>query len=125
MSELPYITTTTDDETQILACLNKQMDEHQLFQFLNDLQEVYRAQRSQMLISPLPSVEVICDMLQQLDQHRKVLEGLNFFSNSSTLLSKNMDMRNMDVKCSERGNKGHTPDKCWHVIGFPSWHPRS
>ena len=58
MSELPYITTTTDDETQILACLNKQMDEHQLFQFLNDLQEVYRAQRSHMLISPLPSVEV-------------------------------------------------------------------
>ena len=30
----------------------------------------------------------------------------------------------MDVKCSECGNKVYTLDKCWHIIGFPSWHPR-
>ena len=33
--------------------------------------------------------------------------GLNFSSDSSALLSKNMDMRNMNVKCSECGNKVH------------------
>jgi len=64
-------------------------------------------------------------MLQQEEQQRQVLEGMNFSSDSSTLLSKNMDMRNVDVKCSECGNKDHTSDKCWHVIGFPSWHPRA
>ena len=34
-------------------------------------------------------------------------------------------MKTVDVQCSECGNRGHISDKCWHVIGFPSWHPRS
>jgi len=23
-----------------------------------------------------------------------------------------------------RGGRGHTKEKCWKVIGYPSWHPR-
>jgi len=119
MNELPCITTIAEDVVQFLACLNKQLAEHRLFQFLNGLDDIYQAQRSQILLmSSLPSVEVICGMLQQEEQQRQVLEGLKFSSKSSALLSKNTDTR-----CSECGNKGHTYDKCWHVIGFPSWHP--
>jgi len=30
-----------------------------------------------------------------------------------------------DVKiCNECGNKGHTPDKSWSLIGYPAWHPK-
>jgi len=66
MNELPCITTSAEDVTQFLACLNKEMAEHRLFRFLNGLDELYQAQRSQILLmSPLPSVETICGMLQQ------------------------------------------------------------
>jgi len=65
MSDLPCITTNAEDVIQFLAYLNKQMAEHRLFQFLNGLDDVYQAQRSQILLmNPLPSVEIICGMLQ-------------------------------------------------------------
>ncbi|KAJ8421138.1 hypothetical protein Cgig2_022640 [Carnegiea gigantea] len=32
--------------------------------------------------------------------------------------------RNEDQRCSQCGNKCHTREKCWAVIGYPSWHPR-
>ena len=52
--------------TQFFPCLNKQMAEHRLFQFLIGLDEQYQTQRSQILLmSPLPSIEVTCGMLQQ------------------------------------------------------------
>ena len=126
MSDLPCITTAAEDVTQFLACLNRQMAEHRLFQFLNGLTDAYQAQRSQILLmSPLPSVEVVCGMLQQEEQQKQNLEGMHFSSDHSVLLSKNVDAKSVDIKCSECGNKGRTTDKCWHVIGFPSWHPRA
>uniref|UniRef100_A0A7C9ANZ1 Uncharacterized protein n=1 Tax=Opuntia streptacantha TaxID=393608 RepID=A0A7C9ANZ1_OPUST len=125
MSDLPCITTNAADVTQFLACFHKQMAEHRLFQFLNGLDDVYQAQRSQILLmTPLPSVELVCGMLQQEEQQRQVLEGIPISSESSALLSKNLEVR-MDARCSVCGNKGHTADKCWHIVGFPSWHPRS
>jgi len=76
-------------------------------------------------MSPLPSVEVVCGMLQQEEQQKQNLEGMHLSSDHSALLSRNVDAKPLDIKCSECGNKGHTSDKCWHVIGFPSWHPRA
>uniref|UniRef100_A0A803MJC5 Uncharacterized protein n=1 Tax=Chenopodium quinoa TaxID=63459 RepID=A0A803MJC5_CHEQI len=29
-----------------------------------------------------------------------------------------------EVGCSVCGNKSHTAEQCWKVIGYPSWHPR-
>lgn len=28
-------------------------------------------------------------------------------------------------KCSECGNKGRNKSRCWLVIGYPSWDPKS
>ncbi|KAJ8432808.1 hypothetical protein Cgig2_026138 [Carnegiea gigantea] len=44
-----------------------------------------------------------------LDQQRK----------TTALFSKNDDL-----KCSQCGNRGHSKEKCWTVIGYPSWCPR-
>ena len=64
LNELPCTTTSATDVTQFLACLHQQLAEHRLFQFLNGLDDQYQAQRSQILLmTPLPSVEVICGML--------------------------------------------------------------
>jgi len=39
---------------------------------------------------------------------------------TSALLSKGSN-----AVCEFCGNKGHTKEKCWQLIGYPSWHPRS
>jgi len=65
MNELPCLTTNAEDVTLFVTCLQKQIQEHRLFQFLNGLDDIYQAQRSQILLmTPLPSVEIICGMLQ-------------------------------------------------------------
>jgi len=78
MSDLPCIITNAKDVTQFLACFYKQMFKHRLFHFLNGLDDVYQAQRSQILLmTPLPSVEIVCGMLQQEEQQRQGLEGVD------------------------------------------------
>ena len=36
-----------------------------------------------------------------------------------------MEVRNAEVRSSVCGNRGHVKHKCWQIIGYPSWHPRS
>ena len=126
MSDLPCVVTAAEDVAQFMASLAKQQAEQRLFQFLNGLDEIYHAQRSQILLmNPLPTVEVICGMLQQEELQKQVLEGLKFASEGAALISKAGDNRVNESGCTECGNKGHTRDKCWLIIGYPSWHPRS
>jgi len=126
MNDLPKFTTVNEEITNFLHALTKQHEEQKLFQFLNGLDELYAAQRSQILLmSPLPSVESVCSMLQQEELQKQVLEDVHPLLESSALLSKNVDVQHGEMKCSVCGNKGHTKEKCWQVIGYPSWHPRS
>ncbi|KAJ8427640.1 hypothetical protein Cgig2_023349 [Carnegiea gigantea] len=30
-----------------------------------------------------------------------------------------------EMRCASCGNRGHQKNKCWQIIGYPSWHPRS
>ena len=71
-------------------------------------------------MTPLPSVEIVCAMLQQEEMQGEVLKELKPYHEASTLLSKG----NGD-KCGHCGNKGHDKDKSWQIIGYPSWHPKS
>ena len=104
-------------------------EEQKLFQFLNGLDDVYKAQRSQILImNPLPSVEVACSILQQEELQREVLEDDLFVHESLALYGKSLQTITSSRpknRCSHCGNKGHVKDKCWHIIGYPRWHPGS
>ena len=66
MNELPRILNITPGTVGFLNALNTQKEEHRLFQFLNDLDDHFSHQRSQLLLSShLPSVETACALLQQ------------------------------------------------------------
>jgi len=64
-------------------------------------------------------------MLQQEELQRQVLESAHVKPEFSALLSKTTEIRGGDNRCTVCNNKGHTRDKCWQIIGYPSWHPRS
>lgn len=67
---------------------------------------------------PLPSVDEACNMLQQEETQREVLS--DFISDHNLVMfSKKNDLSN----CSACGKEGHIGNKCWIIVGYPSWHP--
>ena len=58
-------------------------------------------------MTPLPSVETVCAMLQQEEMQREVMDELKPYHEALTLLSKGHE-----DKCGQCGNKGHDKDKC-------------
>lgn len=103
-----------------LDVLNKQRDEQKLFQFLTGLNETYNTQRSHILMmTPLPSVEMVCSMVQQEESQKEVCLNEKNETEVSTMYSRGTDM------CKECGMKGRASDRCWTVVGYPKWHPKS
>ena len=72
-------------------------------------------------MSPLPSVDCVCATIQQEEMQRQVLDEYK-----STLFEVSaLYNKGVEEKCGVCGNKGHQKEKCWQVIGYPSWHCRS
>ena len=116
---LPVITVTPEISV-FLNALNQQKEEQRLFQFLNGLDEHYGNLRSQLLMmTPLPTVESDCSMLQQ-EESQRVLFGASSYE-STALYSKGV----MKDKCGICGFKWHPPERCWEKVGYPAWHPKS
>ena len=91
---------------------------------MNGLDEKYRTQRSQLLLmTPLPTVETACSLIQQEESQKEVLEINKLEVETTALYSRNEKFKDVKI-CTECGNKGHTPDNCWSVIGYPAWHPK-
>lgn len=66
MNLLPTIKTVTADIEALLKAIDVMKEESKLFQFLNGLNDKFSPQRSQLLmISPLPTVETTCAVIQQ------------------------------------------------------------
>ena len=64
----PVLSTVSEEMQNFLDVLSKQRDEQKLLQFLTGS---YNAQRSHILMmTPLPSVEIVCSMIQQEESQR-------------------------------------------------------
>uniref|UniRef100_A0A803N939 Retrovirus-related Pol polyprotein from transposon TNT 1-94-like beta-barrel domain-containing protein n=1 Tax=Chenopodium quinoa TaxID=63459 RepID=A0A803N939_CHEQI len=87
-------------------------------EFLNGLDDHYAAMRSQMLmLTPLPTVESACSMLQQEESQREVLIS-KVDTDISAMYSRQIPAK-PTVTCSHCGGKGHNQSKCWYLHGFP------
>lgn len=124
MNLLPSVTTISADVTDLLKAIATQKEEAKLFQFLNGLDDIYAAQRSQrLLITPLPSVEMACASIQQEESQRDVLKTTYPYDTElSAMFSKCSVNVDKPLPCTVCGGKGHTNERCWNVIGYPKWH---
>uniref|UniRef100_A0A803MEL1 Uncharacterized protein n=1 Tax=Chenopodium quinoa TaxID=63459 RepID=A0A803MEL1_CHEQI len=74
MNALPVISEPSADVRNLLNVVARNQEDSRLFQFLNGLDDHFSAMRSQMLmLTPLPTVESACSMLQQEESQREVL----------------------------------------------------
>jgi len=74
---------------------------------------------------PLPSVETACSVLQQEELQREVLE--EEIHEASALCGKRHEAllsKGSEERCSHCVNRRHIREKCWQIIGYPSWHPK-
>ncbi|KAL2940590.1 Na(+)-translocating NADH-quinone reductase subunit A [Bienertia sinuspersici] len=102
LSMMSPITEVNTEISAFIRCMNEQKEELKLFQFLNGLDDDYGLQRSQILMqTQLPTVEEACNMIQQEESQREI------FKQEKKILS------------------GHTYDKCWTIVAYPSKGPRS
>uniref|UniRef100_A0A803MQ79 Retrotransposon Copia-like N-terminal domain-containing protein n=1 Tax=Chenopodium quinoa TaxID=63459 RepID=A0A803MQ79_CHEQI len=97
--------------------------------FLNGLDDCFAPMRSHILmLTPLPTVETACSMLQQEESQREVLGKSD--TDISAMYGRNSGFSNTPgssaavriVVCSACGRRVHGPDKCWTIVGYPAWH---
>lgn len=75
-----------------------------------------------LLMTPLPSVETACSVLQQEESQKEILSTyVHPLVDSVALYSKNAS----NETCPKCGNKGHPKERCWEIIGYPNWHPKT
>lgn len=122
MNVLPAVTVMTPEITKLMQAIETVKQEARLFQFLNGLDDIYGAQRSQLLMScPLPSVEMACAAVQQEESQRDILnQPAGFDGDASAMYSKGTGDRSLT--CAACGYRGHTQERCWTVTGYPRWH---
>jgi len=56
-----------------------------------------------------------------LEEEQIVFESSALYGKGSQVLV----AKDSDDRCGHSGNKGHSKDKCWQIIGYPKWHPCS
>ena len=113
---------------------SKEFKEHndliKLMQFLMGLDNSYESIRSNILSrDPLPSIKSAFAIISREESHR----GSSFVPSSSKsqsstfLVSRNFDNKkffgkgpNPNLKCTKCNKLGHTIDRCYEIVGYPS-----
>ncbi|KAJ0855244.1 putative transcription factor interactor and regulator CCHC(Zn) family [Helianthus annuus] len=100
-----------------------------LMQFLMGLDDVYQPVRTNLLTrEPLPTVKVAFSIVSREESHRNASVGtksqsVSFVSKgNSSFDQKKKEFRgpNPNLKCSHCNKIGHTTDRCYELVGYPS-----
>ncbi|XP_074346359.1 uncharacterized protein LOC141685137 [Apium graveolens] len=123
MNVLPAVNTVTPEVAKLLRAIDDLKEEAKLFQFLNGLDDMYGAQRSQLLMMvPLSSVETACSAVQQEESQKELLTH-NGVGESDVMAMYSRGNVERNMQCTNCGRRGHSNDKCWGVTGgYPKWH---
>ncbi|KAI3683196.1 hypothetical protein L1987_83696 [Smallanthus sonchifolius] len=108
-----------------------------LMQFLMGLDNVYQPVRTNLLIrEPLPTVKEAFSVISREESHRNSsgsskaqvvgfvaktnqnFERTNQFSENRRKVNK---VSNPNLKCSHCNKIGHTTDRCFEIVGYPTW----
>ncbi|MFS7918668.1 putative transcription factor interactor and regulator CCHC(Zn) family [Helianthus anomalus] len=101
-----------------------------LMQFLMGLDGVYQSVRTNLLMKEtLPTVKEAFVVVSREESHRnstnssKKGQTMSFVSKTTQPVEfrKNNKVSNQNIKCSNCNKIGHTVDKCFEIIGYPSW----
>uniref|UniRef100_A0A803LNL9 Retrotransposon Copia-like N-terminal domain-containing protein n=1 Tax=Chenopodium quinoa TaxID=63459 RepID=A0A803LNL9_CHEQI len=110
MNALPVISEPSADVRSLLNVVARNQEESRLFQFLNGLDDHFSAMRSQMLmLTPLPTVETACSMLQQEESQREVL--LPRADPDISAMYSRQNAERTSIICTHCGGKGHLQSK--------------
>ncbi|KAL2943092.1 tRNA uridine 5-carboxymethylaminomethyl modification enzyme MnmG, partial [Bienertia sinuspersici] len=101
------------------------VEEQKLFQFLNGLDDINGAVRSNLLMrTPLPTVEEACNAVSQEESQREVLKPVKEEHEGLVMYGSGAGTSSQPEKCSVCGKLGHTAVECWYVKGFPTGYNR-
>ncbi|XP_022018192.1 uncharacterized protein LOC110918136 [Helianthus annuus] len=99
-----------------------------LMQFLMGLDSAYQSVRTSLLIrEPLPSVKDAFAIVSREESHRNANvkdNTVGFFSKVNPNIENKkrfIKNQNQGLKCSHCNKTGHSVDKCFEIIGYPSW----
>jgi len=101
-----------------------------LMKFLMGLGSVYQHVRTHLLIKEvLPTVKEAFAIVSREESHRnsgnnsKKGQSLAFVSktNKNFEFKKGNKVSNQNLKCTHCNKIGHSVDKCFEIIGYPSW----
>ncbi|KAF5782447.1 putative RNA-directed DNA polymerase [Helianthus annuus] len=105
-----------------------------LMQFLMGLDDVYQPVRTNLLTrEPLPSVKVAFSIVSREESHRNTSVGskgqnVSFASKTNqSFEQKKKEYRgpNPNFKCTHCNKIGHTVDRCFELVGYPSGFKRN
>ncbi|XP_035833565.1 uncharacterized protein LOC118482236 [Helianthus annuus] len=102
-----------------------------LMQFLMGLDNVYHTVRSNLLIrEPLPSLQDAFSVVSREESHRNSNlsvsndRSVGLFAKTNSVVDnkkKFVKSSNQNLKCTNCNKTGHTIEKCFELIGYPSW----
>ncbi|KAF5459716.1 hypothetical protein F2P56_019638, partial [Juglans regia] len=116
----------------ILKNLADRQQADYVMKFLIGLHESYSAIRSQLLLSPLPSMGKVFSLLLQEESQRSLTNAVGLPLDSHAMaatqpprqilsnVSKFSKFKGKpEITCSHCGFSGHLADKCFQIIGYP------